>query len=71
MKKALLAAAGLIVAIAALALLVSKPAEPPAGGSTPEAPIDRETPSKNYAVNGSAGLGGFAVELYRRMALEV
>jgi serine protease inhibitor len=73
MKKALLAAAGLIVAIAALALLMSKPAEPPAGGPTPEAPIGRETPDETYAVNGSAfsaaGLGGFAVELYRRLAL--
>ena len=69
MKKALLAAAGLIVAIAALALLMSKPAEPPAGGSTPEVPIGNRTPNKTYAVNGSAGLGGFAVELYRRLAL--
>jgi serine protease inhibitor len=73
MKKALLAAAGLIVVIAALALLMSKPAEPPAGGPTPEVPIGRETPDKTYAVNGSAsstaGLGGFAVELYRRLAL--
>jgi serpin B len=73
MKKALIAAAGLIVAIAALALLMSKPAEPPAGGPTPEAPIGRETPDKTYAVNGSAfsvaGLGGFAVEFYRRLAL--
>jgi serpin B len=67
--KALLAAAGLIVAIAALALLMSKPAEPPAGGSTPEVPIGNRTPNKTYAVNGSAGLGGFAVELYRRLAL--
>jgi hypothetical protein len=54
-----------------LALLVSKSAEPPAGGFTPEAPIDRETPSKNYTVNCSAGLGDFAVELYRRLALGV
>jgi len=73
MKKALLAAAGLIVAIAALALLMSKPVEPPAGGPTPEPPIGRETPDETYAVNGSAfsaaGLGGFAVELYRRLAL--
>jgi serpin B len=69
MKKALLAAAGLIVAIAALALLMSKPAEPPAGGSTPEVPIGNRTLNKTYAVNGSAGLGGFAVELYRRLAL--
>jgi serine protease inhibitor len=69
MKKALLAAAGLIVAIAALALLMSKPAEPPAGGSTPETPIGHKTPGKNYAVNGSAGLGDFAVELYKRLAL--
>jgi serpin B len=71
--KALLAAAGLIVAIAALALLMSKPAEPPAGGSTPEVPIGNRTPDETYAVNGSAssaaGLGGFAVELYRRLAL--
>jgi serpin B len=69
MKKALLAAAGLIVAIAALALLMSKPAEPPAGGSTLEVPIGNRTPNKTYAVDGSAGLGGFAVELYRRLAL--
>jgi Serine protease inhibitor len=71
--KALLAAAGLIVAIAALALLMSKSAEPPAGGPTPEEPIGRETPDETYAVNGSAssaaGLGGFAVELYRGLAL--
>jgi serpin B len=73
MKKALLAAAGLLVAIAALALLMSKPAEPSAGGPTPEPPIGRETPDKTYAVNCSvlsaAGLGDFAVELYRRLAL--
>ena len=73
MKKALLAAAGLIVAIAALALLMSKPVEPPAGGPTPEPPIGRERPDETYAVNGSAsstaGLGGFAVELYRKLAL--
>jgi serpin B len=73
MKKALLAAAGLIVAIAALALLMTRPVEPPAGGPTPEVPIGRETPDKTYAVNGSAfsaaGLGGFSVELYRRLAL--
>jgi hypothetical protein len=50
---------------------MSKSAEPPAGGFTPEAPIDRETPDKTYAVNGSAGLGDFAVELYRRLALGV
>ena len=71
--KALLAAAGLIVAIAVLVLLMSKPAEPPAGGPTPEVPIGRETPDETYAVNGSASsaaeLGGFAVELYRRLAL--
>ena len=73
MKKALLAAAGLIVAIAALALLMSKPAESPAGGSTPEVPIGNRTPNKTYAVNCSvfsaAGLGDFAVELYKRLAL--
>jgi hypothetical protein len=42
MKKTLLTAAGLIVAIAALALLI--PAEPLAGGSMSETPVDRETP---------------------------
>jgi len=44
--------------LAALALLMTRPAEPP---------------DETYAVNGSAssaaGLGGFAVELYRRLAL--
>jgi serpin B len=73
MKKALLAAAALIVAIAALALLMSKLAESPAGGSTPEVPIGNRTPNKTYAVNCSvfsaAGLGDFAVELYKRLAL--
>jgi hypothetical protein len=55
--KALLAAAGLIIAMAALALLMSKPAEPPAGGSTPEVPIGRDRPDETYAVNGSAFSG--------------
>jgi len=67
MKKALLLAAGLVVVIAALALLMSKPAEPPASGFTPEAPTSHKTPNETYTAFPAAG--DFAVELYKRLAL--
>ncbi len=70
MKKALLIAAGLVAVITALVFLMSKPAEPPACGSAPDASASHEMLSAtNRSAPPAVGLGVFAVEFYRRLAL--